>query len=396
MSVTNKVSQKACCGCSACFAVCPRRCISMKEGGDGFLRPVAEQESCNDCGLCERVCPVLAEHSPQSPPEAVFAAKLRDEARRKQSSSGGVFSLLAEAVLAERGVVCAARFASPTHLVHDFCTDKEELPAFLGSKYVQSDMGDCFREIKKYLSDGRKVLFAGTGCQIMGLKAFLGRKCEGLITMEVICHGVPSPAIWRKYLEEVCERRGIATEEVLGVEFRNKDYSWHRYGMKIRTKNGTIYRKDKYNDPYLKAFLTNLTLRSSCHNCPAKGSASQSDIIAGDYWGVGNHHPQTDDGKGVSCLLVRNTSLLRFFDERKMELTPTKYEYILASNPALERSALPNPKKAEYLQRLQSEAFFKCAEAYTKTPLSQTLKRTLRPFLSKLKHLILNPLKAIK
>ena len=103
----------------------------MKEGGDGFLRPVAEQESCNDCGLCERVCPVLAEHSPQSPPEAVFAAKLRDEARRKQSSSGGVFSLLAEAVLAERGVVCAARFASPTHLVHDFCTDKEELPAFL-------------------------------------------------------------------------------------------------------------------------------------------------------------------------------------------------------------------------------------------------------------------------
>lgn len=396
MSVINKVSEARCCGCSACFAICPKHCISMKESKEGFLHPVAEAENCNDCGLCESVCPVLAKHSPQSPPETVFAAKLRDEVRRKQSSSGGVFSLLAESILEEGGVVCAARFASPLHLAHDFCTDKADLPAFLGSKYVQSDMGDCFRGIKKYLSEGRKLLFAGTGCQIMGLKAFLGKKYEGLITMEVICHGVPSPALWRKYLRDICERQGIAAEELSSVEFRNKDYSWHRYCMKIKANNETIYRKNLYDDPYLKAFLANLTLRNSCHNCPAKGFVSQSDITVGDYWGVDKHHPQTDDDKGVSCLLVRNTSLLSFFDEIKIELTPSKYEYILTSNPAMEHSALPHPKKAQYLQDLQSTAFIKCTKAYTKTPLPQTLKRKLRPFLSKLKHLILTPIKATK
>lgn len=396
MSVTNRVSEDECCACSACFAVCPKRCISMLSGKAGFLHPVADGELCNDCGLCERVCPVLAEHGKQRPPENVFAAKSRDEARRRQSSSGGVFSLLAEAVLDEGGVVCAARFDTPLHLVHDFCTDKTELPAFVGSKYIQSDMGDCFRRIKEYLSCGRKVLFAGTGCQIMGLKAFLGKTKEGLISMEVLCHGVPSPEVWEKYLKEICTKRGIAPEALSRIEFRNKDYSWQRYGVKITAEGRTIYRKNLYEDPYLKAFLANLTMRNSCHNCPAKGFASQSDIVVGDYWGVDNHHPQMDDGKGVSCVMIRNAALLRFFDENKAELVPTKYEYVLASNPAIEHSATANPRKEEYLKRIQNEPFAKCTADYTKTPLAKRLKRKYRPALSKCKRLVINLLKAIK
>lgn len=172
MPVTDRVTKQQCCGCSACSAVCPQQCIEMKEDELGFLHPFIDSTSCIGCSLCEKTCPCLQSEKASVEPELLFAAKIKDDSKLTQSTSGGVFTFLAEKVLKEQGVVCAARFDTPTHLIHDFCTRIDDLDAYKGSKYLQSDMRNCCSETKRLLSEGRKVLFVGTSCQIMGLKLF--------------------------------------------------------------------------------------------------------------------------------------------------------------------------------------------------------------------------------
>ena len=197
----NIEDKKQCCGCSACVQRCPKQCIVMKEDEEGFLYPVADKDVCIDCNLCEQVCPVLRQREEREPLD-VYAAFNKNEEVRMQSSSGGVFTALAESIIKEGGVVFGARFNEDWEVVHDYVETVEGLSAFRGSKYVQSRIGCTFSQAEQFLKQGRKVLFSGTPCQIAGLKLFLRKEYENLLSVDFICHGVPSPGVWRQYLNE--------------------------------------------------------------------------------------------------------------------------------------------------------------------------------------------------
>lgn len=377
MPVTDRVTKQQCCGCSACAAVCPQQCIEMKKDELGFLHPFIDSTSCIGCSLCEKTCPCLQSEKASVEPELLFAAKIKDNSKLTQSTSGGVFTFLAEKVLKEQGVVCAARFDTPTHLIHDFCTRIDDLDAYKGSKYLQSDMRNCYLETKRLLSEGRKVLFVGTSCQIMGLKLFLRKPYPNLIAMEIVCHGVPSPFVWRKYLSELCNRKHVDISQINSIEFRNKDKSWREYNLKIEANGKVIHRKSLRKDPFLKAFLRDLMLRASCDDCPAKNFKSNSDIIAGDFWGVDNFHQSIDDDRGVSCLILQNADLLPLFEDSEIELIPTKLEYILRGNPSVKFSSKSNPDKERYLQSILKNDFIQTTKPFVKNTFRQNYKYNL-------------------
>lgn len=309
---------QACCGCSACYAACPHRAIAMKPDPEGFLYPVVDLARCTDCGLCERICPFL-HPAGATPPLRLYAAKNRDEDTRKQSSSGGVFTLLARKVLAEGGIVYGARFDGAWDVCHSAAETEEGLAALRESKYVQSHMGDTFRDVRRHLEAGRAVLFTGTSCQVAGLKRFLRRDYgQLLLTADCLCHGVPSPKVWRKYLEEVVssaargENGEAGVPRITRVSFRSKRNGWKRYEMRIEGRrpgeqeSRALAAEPFDQNPYMRGFLSNLYLRLSCYACRAKNGRCGSDFTLGDFWGIDQINPSFDDDKGCSLLLVNS------------------------------------------------------------------------------------------
>lgn len=191
-----------CCGCNACVQKCPKQCISMREDDEGFLYPYVDKILCIDCGLCEKTCPVINSKEERKPLN-VFAAKKPNDEVRMQSSSGGIFTLLAENVIDEGGVVFGAGFNERWEVVHSFAEKKEDLAKFRGSKYVQSKVGNSYKQAEAFLKQGRKVLYSGTPCQIAGLKQYLRKDYANLLAVDFICHGVPSPGVFRTYLRAI-------------------------------------------------------------------------------------------------------------------------------------------------------------------------------------------------
>jgi len=314
---------KDCCGCAACVQICPKECISLIEDGEGFLYPHVDRNGCIGCGLCERVCPFINAGEAREPLRC-YAAKNKDERVRMESSSGGVFTLLAESIIDEGGVVFGARFDDEWEVVHDFTETKAGLAAFRGSKYVQSRIGNTFRQAESFLKEDRKVLFSGTPCQIKGLKQYLRRDYDNLLAVDFICHGVPSPGVWRQYLDETFSkpdrREGRGKNTVLsspkaipvitGISFRDKKLGWKKYSFVVRgksagqaDKNSVLLSDMHQNNAFMKAFLSDLILRPSCYGCRAKGGRSGSDITIADFWGIQNIMPDFDDDKGVSLIL---------------------------------------------------------------------------------------------
>ncbi|MBO4590072.1 MAG: Coenzyme F420 hydrogenase/dehydrogenase, beta subunit C-terminal domain [Bacteroidaceae bacterium] len=329
-----------CCGCGACSNVCPKSCIRLQEDEEGFLYPIADSLLCINCGKCEKVCPV-SNPSEAKASEAVFAAKnVSDEARMK-SSSGGAFVKLAEMVLQEGGVVFGACFDNHFEVEHSYVEETSSLGKLLGSKYVQSKMGDCFQKVKQFLEIGRKVLFSGTPCQVAGLKSFLGHEFENLIAVDIVCHGVPSPLVWRKYLES------LGARDISSVSFRNKRDGWTKYRIRICD---AIEQKEVVDECYLdnvfmKGFLKNFYLRPSCYKCPAKGGRSCSDITIGDYWGVEKQHPAFFDEKGVSLVLANTEKGLLMIKNSSLLLVESSYSQATQRNACIEKSVFRSPDR---------------------------------------------------
>lgn len=310
-----------CCGCSACVHICPKHSISFKEDSEGFLYPHVDLKTCVDCGLCEKVCPVLNQNDERLPLQT-FAAKHRDDEVRMKSSSGGVFTLLAEQIIDAGGVVFGARFNDKWEVIHDFTDTKEGLAPFRGSKYVQSNIGESYKQVADFLKEGRKVLFTGTPCQVAGLKKYLRKDYDNLLTVDFICHGVPSPMVWRKYLDEEIFRSAIENFSKLSpvltsVNFRDKSTGWKKYSVAFKFSNiaadegrNTVLSSIFTENTYIKAFLSNLSLRPSCYSCPAKSGKSGSNITIGDFWGLENVIPGLDDDKGTSLICLNNDNIL--------------------------------------------------------------------------------------
>lgn len=352
---------KACCGCWGCVSKCPQQCITMQEDSEGFLYPHVDQSRCIDCGLCEKVCPKLNPFSPVTPLDVQAATHSQDSVRLA-SSSGGVFSSLAESVLSRGGVVFGARFDEQWTVMHDYTETIKGLAPFRGSKYVQSRTGHNYRTAEEFLKAGREVLFCGTPCQISGLHRYLGRNYDRLLTVDFICHGVPSPKIWRKYLEE---RRQILHRQAGGepgvidsVNFRDKAAGWHCFSLAIQYKTSggktNRYRQTVHTDPYLKGFVQNIYLRPSCYDCSAKKLSAKSDITLGDLWGGGKIIPGKADDKGLSVVFL-NTPKALSYQQTFVNQGSVPYENVAQANPALNRSVpIPSGRERFFMQIFDS------------------------------------------
>ena len=331
------LDKKKCCGCSACAQRCPKHCIKMIEDSEGFLYPKVDGDTCIDCGLCERVCPI------QNPgedrvPLAVYAAKNPNEVIRRQSSSGGIFTILAEQIIDEGGVVFGAAFNDKWEVEHSYVENKEQLVKFRGSKYVQSKIGESYKDAKSFLKEGRRVLFSGTPCQIAALKKYLRKNYENLFTVDFICHGVPSPGVFRTYLQEeiniesvrqgggkntvlhpciplITESNGLDYKgmKIKSISFRDKRHGWKKYGFALQlSKASAAEEKNSVSLSYaslnknlfLRGFLKNLYLRPSCYACKTRDFKSGSDVTLADFWGIGKLNRSMDDDKGVSMLII--------------------------------------------------------------------------------------------
>lgn len=373
-----KITDKSkCCGCSSCVNVCPKQCISMHKDEEGFLYPRVNEDSCIDCGLCEKSCPFnktdkLRANKPES-----YAVKIKDEKTRENSSSGGIFSALADRVLSENGLVYGAAFAEDKKSVHHIrISSKEEMPLLRTSKYLQSEMNDTYKKIKLDLDSGKKVLFSGVPCQINGLKLFLRKEYENLICTEVICHGVPSPALWKIYVEHLEQKYNAKIKE---VNFRSKKYGCNPYGVNVEGENIKQY-KSVNDDPYMKMFLRNYCLRPSCYDCNAKKQESMADLTIADFWGINNVVPDFNDNAGVSLVLLQSEKGKNLFDEVKDE---TYYEAVdfdkgIEGNPSYSKSVQRPPERDSFFDDMNLLTFDKLSKKYVSDSLKTKLKRAVK------------------
>lgn len=326
-----------CCGCSACVQSCPQQCISFYEDNKGFRYPLANRELCIGCGLCEKVCPMLNRNKAVEP-QLVCAAMNPSEKIRVQSSSGGLFTMLAGRTLSERGVVFGARFNDKWEVVHDYVDGSasidsplSDLSVFRGAKYSQSIIGESYKQTRDFLENDKKVLFSGTGCQIAGLKLFLRKEYENLTTVEIACHGVPSPSVWREYVRMVSNG-----QQLININFREKRNGWNGYGLSFIGIDGKeiMYERASQNE-FLQLFLNDLCVRPSCGNCPTKAGASGSDFLIGDFWGVEGMHPEMHDDKGCSLVIINTMKGKQLFESLGSQYLEIPYEEAYRYNPGI-------------------------------------------------------------
>lgn len=351
-------SKRDCSGCAACMNICPLACINMQEDDEGFLYPYVNEDVCVHCGACEKVCPELHSYERREP-ERVFAAQNIMQEIRRKSSSGGIFYSLAQQIITQGGIVVAARFDENWEVIHDVAKTIEELPGFLGSKYVQSRIGNSYAKVASFLREGHKVLFVGTPCQVTGLKHYLKKDYDNLLTVDVICHGVPSPKVWRMYLQETFRKQNISK-----IDFREKSHGWKNFSFCVEQKSsvGAVTKSVEvfHENPYMKVFLANLDLRPSCYACKAKDGCSGSDLTIGDYWGIDTVMPDFDDDAGTSAVLVYNREkVIPYLLNKDLVLRVSEMGKVIRCNNCLVKSVPEPANRAFFFSQLKKASNLK-------------------------------------
>lgn len=293
-----------CTGCSACHQACPSGAITMEMDAEGFIRPVVDAQKCIHCGLCNKVCPVADDKVTKTPSDfiAAYAAWNSNLAELKLSSSGGIFSLLADRTLQRKGIVCGAVYDNTGHVHHGFAQTAEELSRMRGSKYVQSDMQNSFSQVRDFLKSGREVLFTGTGCQVGGLKSFLRKDYPNLLTQEIICEGTPSPGLWERHLHYLCPNM----KELHYLSFRDKKYGWTKTLVADYTNKEGKRSKiaiPAAREPYIKVMFGAISQARNCYACRFREGRSGADIIVGDMWALNVVAPEAKPQCGASVIL---------------------------------------------------------------------------------------------
>lgn len=305
-----------------------------------------------------------------------YAAINKDNDVKKNSSSGGVFFLVAREVLNDGGVIFGAKLNEKKEIEHSFCDKLENLDPFLGSKYVQSNMNNMYAKVLEFLKTDRKVLFSGTPCQIYGLKSFLGKEYDNLYTIDLACHGVPSKLVWRQYLEENFEHRKIKN-----INFRDKTEGWQDYSLKIVKDNGAIYQKNRRMDSYLKGFGQNLYLRPSCYECQFKGITRKSDLTLADFWGIDKILPHLYDNRGASLVLIQSSKGKNLWDSIVDQLIYERVdiEDSVQNNSAILQAVKMPVKRNEFYKKIREGSTIKATvEELTKRTFTQKVKGRLK------------------
>lgn len=404
----NKLEE--CCGCGACAQVCAKQCISMKFDNEGFLYPSVDTTKCIGCGLCNKVCPMLSEVHTRKPLQSL-AFKNPNENERLNSSSGGLFIVLAKKIIAQGGGVFGVTYDKEWMPIHSYAEDMDGVRSFMGSKYVQSRTEDSYINAKRFLQQGRKVLYSGTPCQIAGLRSFLRKDYDNLLTVEIMCHGVPSPGVWKGYLEKICPK-GIdgqnsvlsSLNEVLlidGISFRDKSNGWSKFGFVVYGKSVSKVEQNSVlpskcnivkqwfkENPYMQAFLSNVILRPSCYYCRHKSGKSGADFSIGDFWSVDTYKPQMNDDKGVTLAYVLSKKGLAFLSGLSIS-----YEELLGGieyNTAFVKSAREKYPRNKFWKLYDAEGL-SCIAGIYKSLKPGFLKRMYIRFINRLpflKHIL--------
>lgn len=378
----NIKKKEECHGCHGCFNICPKKCISMEIDNEGFWYPKVDETLCINCDLCEKVCPIINIPKRENEETLAFACKNKDENIRLESSSGGVFTLLCEMVINNNGVVFGAQYDENFNVHHGWADTIEECSKFRGSKYVQSSIGETYKIAKKFLDSGKLVLFSGTPCQISGLEAYLIKGYSNLIMVDIVCHGVPSPIVYQKYLENI---KSLNKGDIKNIQFREKSDGWKDYNFKVTFSSGELIQK-RTNNIYMDGFLNDLYLRPSCYECKFKKPITSADITLGDYWGVQNIHNEFDDDKGVSLILTHTKKGKQIIEDisNNMEVISTDYEYSVKCNPSIVSPVNYNKKREKLFKNIDNNNIESIIRKYNKLTLIERVIRKVKRIVSKI------------
>lgn len=341
-SLTLFEKKEDCCACGACLNICHKQAITMEEDECGFLYPKIDEDICINCGACTRVCAFQNTEEYNSPIRC-YAAVSRDKDQVKLSASGGIFSALATKTINDGGVVFGAAFKDDWTVKHCTADSISKLKALQGSKYVQSDTGKTFSEVKEYLKEGRKVLYSGTPCQIAGLKEYLGKDYDNLLTIDIVCHGVPSNKMFKEYIKILEEKHG---GKLTSFSFRDKSFGWGKFSSAvIKSKKISLWESDS---SYLYYFANASSFRENCYKCKYAGEHRPGDLTIGDYWGIDIQHPEYigrkgwNASEGISLIVVNTNKGLSELKstESYIDYKESDFEMIALGNAQLQRPSV--------------------------------------------------------
>lgn len=341
MKTIESVGKKVCTGCGACYNACSKGAITMQQDDEGFLFPVIDHNKCINCGICLKSCAAYNPDYKNEKRPKCYAVWANDEIRKK-SASGGAFSLLANYVLKQDGYVCGAAWDENFNVEHIVIHSAQELHKLQGVKYIQSTTAKTYSEIKENLRGGKLVLFVGTPCQVAGLKAYLQKEYENLITVDLVCHGAPSRGVWRRYIKEIA-----GDKQITRIQFRNKAYGWKQC-LELHFSDGSVYRNVPPMDVFYETFFILLNTRESCHNCLFAKIPRQGDLTIGDGWEC---DPSMNDGKGTSEILINNEKGSKIFEAIKpqiMKFEDFDLEQAISGNVALTRPFPAHPERKRF------------------------------------------------
>lgn len=358
-----------CVGCSACASICPKRCIEMEKDPDGFVYPnLIHPTNCVDCSMCERVCPVLSQNVKNNNDlPSAYAAFTKDDSIRLDSSSGGIFTELAKRIIAQNGVVYGAAYDEKFAVYH-CCVDKiDDLQKLRGAKYAESNLGSSFAEILDRLKHGQLVLFSGTPCQVAGLKSFVRKDYNNLICIDFVCHGVPSPMVWKSYVE-YRSREDADGKLPYYINLRSKETGWskYQYSNVFEYENGKKHSALSSQSLFMKLFVGDYISRPSCSDCKFKGYNRVSDITLGDFWGIWDIEPEMDDNKGTSVVLVHSEKGQKLWQDIN---PPIKCKEVSLEQASQQNSSMlipseANPNRELVLEKIHNGEIETCEELF--------------------------------
>jgi len=374
------IDKEKCSGCQVCKQICPNNAIDMLEDKEGFLYPV-KNERCIECGLCNKICPMVNEIKNNNlKQQEVFTSNHKNDTVVEKSASGGAFSAIVQAFCDNNYVIFGAKYNENNEVEHDYIENIKDIDIFRKSKYVQSDVKDSYSQAKKFLEQGKKVLFSGTPCQIAALKNYLRKEYDDLLCVDIICHGVPSPKVFRNYLE-FWENK--YNSKVTKIEFRKKMHKkekWNSRNILLKFENGKEIIKDNENDLYLRAFYAKMIYRKSCSTCKFANQIRYSDITIGDSWGIEKIYPDIDVHKGESVIIVNTDKGKGILNKIKeyMNIRDLTIDFVIKENKQFREPTELNPKRDEFFANLDNTRFDKLVNKYVRINIKTKVKKVLK------------------
>lgn len=376
MNIGNK-SKHNCSGCTVCALMCPHKAITMAPDKLGFFYPVINYDCCTDCGLCTKICQFSVNYKTldiyNTP--VVYGARVKDNKLLSSCQSGGIATVLSTSFVRNGGVIYGVCFDENFHVIHDRADNIEEIAKFRGSKYVQSDLRDSFKRVKDDLVSGKNVLFIGTACQVAGLKAYIPvRLQEHLFVVDILCHASPSPALWDSYIQYIKEKEKA---DIVSVNMRDKSYGWRSFHETYELSDGRRIKKDSY----IYLFFKHLSIRKSCEECPFTNHKRVGDITISDFWGWSTFHPEWNDNKGISMIMINSDKGKVLFDSIKEDILfiESNENEIDTLQPQLSRPSSPNPLRDLFEEDYYEKGFYYVSKKYGDDNWKEHLKKILRP-----------------